>query len=166
MRISTQKLVLISCRVARTYVSVSDRRVSRRFLMRLTIGLTLHVRDGWAQWHVKIHRRELARIVYSKPCNNSSNFKALFYTKKFFERIPSRPEFACIFADWFSSVFQSLQMLCRVFCNLADSFSVKTNQEIMMFTAKKKATHVAVQVQVFRRKPRKLRLLFSRNKKA
>ena len=60
LRITAQKLVLISCRVARTYVSVSDRRVSRRFLMRLTIGLTLHVRDGWAQWHVKIHRRELA----------------------------------------------------------------------------------------------------------
>ena len=53
-----------------------------------------------------------------------------------------------------------------IFCNLADSFSVKTNQEIMMFTAKKKTTHVAIQVQVFRRKPRKLRLLFSRNKKA
>ena len=53
------------------------------------------------------------------------------------ERIPSRPEFACKFADWFSSVFQSLQMHCRVFCNLADSSSVKTNQEIMIFTAKK-----------------------------
>ena len=49
---------------------------------------------------------------------------------------------------------------------LADSFSVKTNQEIMMFTAKKKTTHVVIQVQVFRRKPRKLRLLFSHNKKA
>ena len=54
-----------------------------------------------------------------------------------FERIPSRPEFACKFADWFSSVFQSLQMHCRVFCNLADSSSIKTNQEIMIFTAKK-----------------------------
>ena len=41
LRISAQKLVLISCRVARTYVSVSDRRVSHRFLMRLTIGLIL-----------------------------------------------------------------------------------------------------------------------------
>ena len=30
----------------------------------------------------------------------------------------------------FSSVFQSLQMLCRVFCNLADSSSVKTNQDL------------------------------------
>ena len=41
LRISAQKLVLISCRVARTYVSVSDRRVSHWFLMRLTIGLIL-----------------------------------------------------------------------------------------------------------------------------
>ena len=41
LRITAQKLVLISCRVARTYVSVSDRRVSYGFLMRLTIGLIL-----------------------------------------------------------------------------------------------------------------------------
>ena len=41
LRISAQKLVLISCRVAGTYVSVSDRRVSHAFLMRLTIGLIL-----------------------------------------------------------------------------------------------------------------------------
>ena len=34
----------------------------------------------------------------------------------------------------------------------------------MMFTAKKNYTHVAIQVQVFQRKPRKLR--FSHNKKA
>ena len=34
-----------------------------------------------------------------------------------------------------------------------------------MFTAKKNYTHVAIQVQAFRKKPRKLRL-FSRNKKA
>ena len=141
LRITAQKLVLISCRVARTYVSVSDRRVSRRFLMRLTIGLTLHVRDGWAQWHVKIHRRELA--LGSFTVNNVTAVRTLKPSskqKKCFERIPSRPEFACIFADWFSSVFQSLQMLCRVFCNLADSSSVKTNQEIKMFTAKKDYT--------------------------
>ena len=36
-------------------------------------------------------------------------------------------------------------MLCRVFCNLADSASVKTNQEIMMFTAKKNYTQAAIQ---------------------
>ena len=34
----------------------------------------------------------------------------------------------------------------------------------MIFTAKKKYTHVAIQVQAFRRKLKKLRL-FSRNKK-
>ena len=31
-------------------------------------------------------------------------------------------------------------MLCRVFCNLADRSSVKTNQEVMMFTAENKTT--------------------------
>ena len=77
--------------------------------------------------------------------------------------IPSRPEFARKFASWFSSVFQSLQMHYRVFCNLADSSRVKTNQEIMIFTIKKKNyTHVAIQVQAFRWKPKKVRL-FSRN---
>ena len=139
LRMGAQKLVLISCIVARTYVSVSDRRVSHGFLLRPTIGLILIARDSWAQWHVKIHRGELARIVYNKQFDSSSNFlKPFLWTKKCFERIPSRQEFASKFADLFSSVFQSLQMLCRVFCNLADSSSVKTNQEIMMFTAKKR----------------------------
>ena len=55
--------------------------------------------------------------------------------------IPSRPEFACKFVDWFSNVFQSLQMHYRVFCNLADSSRVKTNREIMI-TIKKKTTHM------------------------
>ena len=75
-----------------------------------------------AQYHVNTAVRTLK--PYSK--------------KKCFERIPSRPESACKFADWFSSVFQSLQMHCRVFCNLADSSSVKTNQEIKISTAQKK----------------------------
>ena len=45
------------------------------------------------------------------------------------------------------------QMHCRVFCNLADSSNVKTNQEIMIFTAKKKNyTHVAIQVQAISEK--------------
>ena len=92
--------------------------------------------------------------------------------KKCFERIPSRPEIVCKFADQFSSVFLSLQMYCRVFRNLADSSNVKTNQENMIFSIQKKNkqtktknnyTHVAIQVQAFWRKPKKLRL-FTRNK--
>ena len=55
-----------------------------------------------------------------------------------YQRGPSRQEFVCKFADWFSSVFQSH---CRVFCNLAYSSRVKTNQEIMIFTAPQKTTH-------------------------
>ena len=41
LQISAQKLVLTSCRVARTFVSLSDKQVSYRFLMHLTIGLIL-----------------------------------------------------------------------------------------------------------------------------
>ena len=59
-----------------------------------------------------------------------------------FERIPSRPKCVCKFADWFSSFFQSLQMHCRVFSNLADSSSVKTNQEIII-SQKIHTLHVA-----------------------
>ena len=41
--------------------------------------------------------------------------------KKCFERIPLRPEFACKFSDWISSVLQSPQTpQCRVLCILAD----------------------------------------------
>ena len=58
--------------------------------------------------------------------------------KNALREVLSRPKFACKSADWFSSVFQSLQMHCSVFCNLADSSSVKTNQEIMIFSAKNK----------------------------
>ena len=136
------------------------------FLCASRLASFLRERDGWAQWHVKIHRRGLARIVYSKQCNSSSNLKAFFWRKKCFERIPSRPEFACKFADWFPSVFQSLQMLCRVFCNLADSSSASKQIRKLWCSRpkKKKTTHVTIQVQAFRRKPRKLRL-FSRNKK-
>ena len=114
LQISAQKLVLISCTVARTFVSLSDKQVSYRFLMHLTIGLILMC--VWQLGSVACQNSwgELARTVYCKQCNSSSNFKAFFWTKKCFERIPSRPEFACKFADWFSSVFQLMQMLCRI----------------------------------------------------
>ena len=50
------------------------------------------------------------------------------------------------FAHWFSSIFQSLQMHCRVFCNLADSSrllaSKKKIQEIIIFTAKNKTYYM------------------------
>ena len=51
------------------------------------------------------------------------------------------------FAHWFSSIFQSLQMHCRVFCNLADSSRLlgskkKKNQEIIIFTAKNKTYYM------------------------
>ena len=78
------KLLLISSRVARIYGFLTSLlRASRR-------AQFLRVRDGWAQWHVNIHRRKLARSVYSKHW------------------IPSRPQFVCKFVDWSSSVFQLL----------------------------------------------------------
>ena len=133
-RISVQKLVLISCKVAKTYAWMF---LIGGFHMRL-----ICVRDGWAQWHVKIHRGEL---VGSFTVNNERAFctwKPSSEQKKCFERIPSRPDFACKFADWVSSIFQSLQMHCCTLCNLADNSSVKTNQEIMIFMAEKKASHM------------------------
>ena len=72
----------------------------------------------------KSHRRELARIVTVNSERAVRILKPSSKQKNSFERIPSRPGSACKFADWFSSVFQSLQMHCRVFCNLADSSSV------------------------------------------
>ena len=121
---------------------------------------------GRSDMSIKIHRRELAGIFYSNR-KISSNFRAVFWAKKRFEIIPSRPKFASEFAGWFPSVFQSLQMYYCVFCNLADSSRVKTNEEIItLFTIKtKNYTHVAIQVQAFRWKPKTLRL-FSRNEEA
>ena len=75
--------------------------------------------------------------------------------EKCFEGIPSRPKCVFEFVNWFSSVFQCLQMHCHIFCHLADSSSIKTNQEIVIFR-QKKYTHVAIQVQGFQRKPKKL----------
>ena len=123
LRISTQKLVLISCRVVRTYVSFSDRGFSYGFLMHLAIG-----------------------VILTSACFTVRRLKPSTEKKQCFGRIPLRQEFASNFADWFSSDFQSLQIHCGVFCNPADSSSVKTNQEIIIFTAKKRYTHVAIQV--------------------
>ena len=57
--------------------------------------------------------------------------------EKCFEGIPSRPKCVFQFVNWFFSVFQSLQMHCHVFCHLADSSSIKPNQEIVIFRQKK-----------------------------
>ena len=66
----------------------------------------------------------------------------------------------------FASFFQSLQMHCRVFCNLAYSSNVKQIRKSWCHGQKKNNyTHVVIQVQTFRRK-RKNWKLFSRNKKA
>ena len=86
----------------------------------------------------KSHRRELARIVTVNSERAVRILKPSSKQKNSFERIPSRPGSACKFADWFSSVFQSLQMHCRVFCISCRQFQRQPNQEIMRFTAKKK----------------------------
>ena len=75
-----------------------------------------------------------------------------------------------VFVNSPNDVFPASSNRCR--CTVAYSAipptlaSVEKNQEIMIFTDQKKATHiyVAIQVQPFRRKPKKLRL-FSHNKK-
>ena len=56
--------------------------------------------------------------------------------EKCFEGIPLRPKCVFKFVNWFFSVFQSLQMYCNIFCHLADSSSIKTNLEIVIFRQK------------------------------
>ena len=132
LRISVRKLVLISCRVAKTYVNVPDRWVS-------------YAPHMCAWWLGTVTCQNSQRGVGSFTVNNERAFctwKPSSEQKKCFERIPSRPDFACKFADWVSSIFQSLQMHCCTLSNLADNSNVKTNQEIMIFMAEKKASHM------------------------
>ena len=111
--------------------------------------------------------------VYSKQWKSSSNFKAFFCTKKCFERIPCDiyifwKEFACKFAHWFSSIFQSLQMHCRIFCNLADSFRLLVSKKIRKSWSsqpKIKPTTCGYLGPGILEKPKKLRL-FSHKKKS
>ena len=56
--------------------------------------------------------------------------------EKCFEGIPLRSKCVFKFVNWFFSVFQSLQMYCNIFCHLADSSSIKTNLEIVIFRQK------------------------------
>ena len=59
--------------------------------------------------------------------------------KKCFERsefIQSQNVYVNLLAGFPASSNRSLPMRFRVFCNLADSSRVKTNQEIMTFTDK------------------------------
>ena len=134
LQICAQKLVLISIYV------------------HLTIGPIL-----MCAWQLGT----VVRSIYSKQRNGSSNLKTFFWT----QRKCFAAKSICKFAVWFSSVFQLLQMHCCVFCNLADSSSIKPNQEIIWsIHGWKSYTHVAIQVQVFWRKPKKQRL-FSLNKK-
>ena len=117
IRISAQKVVLISCKVARMYVSFSDRRV-------------FYASHDWPNSNVCVTVG--CRLVTINNERAVRTWKPSSEQKICFERIPSRPKCVCKFADWFSSFFQSLQMHCRVFSNLADSSSVKTNQEIII----------------------------------
>ena len=93
LRISAQKLVLISSKVARIYVNVSDRRV----LTRLTIGpiLTLRALKEW---------------------KSGSDVKAAFFRNRkiLSENIPWRPERVCKHIPTGSG--QSLIFQCLLRC--------------------------------------------------
>ena len=89
LQISAQKPVLISCRVARTYVSFSDRRVSYRFLTSLTIGLIFT--RVWRLGAVACHNSQKGVGEDHLQWKISLTFKAIFWAKKSFEIIPSRP---------------------------------------------------------------------------
>ena len=55
------------------------------FLRVSWLAQLLRVPDGWVQWHVKIHRGDLARGVYSKQWKGSSNMKAFFKREQFLQ---------------------------------------------------------------------------------
>ena len=122
--------------------------------MLLMIGLILHV-------HMPILKGTVTCQNSQKGVGNdrlqfAANNKRAVQTlkpssaqKKYFERIPCDVFIRiCLykFAHWFSSIFQSLQMHCRVFCNLGDSSrllaSKKKIQEIIIFTAKNKTYYM------------------------
>ena len=72
------------------------------------------------------------------------------------------------FAHWFSSIFQSLQMHCRIFCNLADSFRLLASKKIRKSWSsqpKIKPTTCGYLGPGILEKPKKLRL-FSHKKKS
>ena len=78
--LSAKKLVLISCRVKKTYVNVSDRQVSYRFLMHLTIRLILMC--AWQLGAVICQNLEKG---VGKQWTSRSNLKAFFCTNECFE---------------------------------------------------------------------------------
>ena len=132
--IRVPKLVLISSIVATIYVSVFDRLVS-------------YAPDDWLNCYVCVMVgrsemskftvwRELARSVYGKQWKSGSNVKAFFWTKKrLLWEIPSRKNISINLLTGFPA--SSNRCSC-IFCTLANSSGVKTNQEIMIFTDKKK----------------------------
>ena len=142
-------------------MSASDRQVSYRFVMRLMIALILTCALWLGTVTCQNSQKGVGKDRLQFTANNERTVRALKASsapKKCFERIiPSRPEFACKFDNSFSSIFQSLQMYCRVFCNLADSstllvFKKSGNHDVN--GQKKIFTHVAIQVQAFCRNQR------------
>ena len=115
-------------------LSVCDRRVS-------------YAPDNWPNCYVCVMIgcsemskftvwRELARSVYSKQWKSGSNVKAFFWTKKrLLWEIPSRKNISINLLTGFPA---SSNHCSRIFCTLANSSGVKTNQEIMIFTDKKR----------------------------
>ena len=89
-------------------------------------------------------------------------WKPSSWTKMLWGNSFNRPESVGKFADCFLGVFQSLKMHGLVFCNLAESSGVKTNQKLHGIQWQKKYTHNSGPG-ISDRKLKKLRL-FSRNK--
>ena len=146
----------MSSRVARTCVRVSHRwAFLKGFLRALRLVQLLRVCDG-------ANRRKLAKSksIYSQQWKSSSNLKAFFLKKNISERL------------WENSFKGRMCFVNLPTDFLASSLSLRhwlASKQIskLWYWRTKKYTNVAIQVQAFLRKPKKLRniRLFSSNKK-
>ena len=126
-------------------IGVSD----KRFLCASRLVQFVRVRDGWAQTCQQKEVGEKPKSVYSKQWKSSSNLKAFFLKKKkkaLREFIHGHAECVCKLVGWFSRVFQSLLMRCRVFCNLADTGWRQNKSGNYDINGQNKLPNIAIQV--------------------
>ena len=126
-------------------IGVSD----KRFLCASQLVQFVRVRDGWAQTCQQKEVGEKPKSVYSKQWKSSSNLKAFFLKKKkkaLREFIHGHAECVCKLVGWFSRVFQSLLMGCRVFCNLADTRWRQNKSGNYDINGQNKLPNIAIQV--------------------
>ena len=131
-------------------------------VMRLMIGLILRVRmpilkgtvtcqnsqKGVGNDRLQFTANNERAVQTLKPSSAQKNALREFLVIYIFLQ-----EFDCKFAHWFSSIFQSLQMHCHIFCNLAYSSRILASKKKSgnhdLHSQKQNLLHVAIQVQAF-----------------